>query len=64
MTGQRPDLDLDVPGASGYLVTASDGVLAFTGDIRFHGHHPERSARRAAAAAAAERRAGHRKTAS
>jgi ribonuclease J len=43
MTVERFDLDHDVPGASGYLVTTSDGVLAFTGDIRFHGHHPERS---------------------
>ena len=36
-------VDHDVPGASGYLVRTSAGVLAFTGDIRFHGHHPERS---------------------
>jgi ribonuclease J len=43
MTVERFDLDHDVPGASGYRVTTSDGVLAFTGDIRFHGHHPERS---------------------
>ena len=43
MTVERLDVDHDVPGASGYLVTTSDGVLAFTGDIRFHGHHPERS---------------------
>jgi ribonuclease J len=40
---ERLDVDHDVPGASGYRVTTSDGVLAFTGDIRFHGHHPERS---------------------
>ena len=51
MTVQRLDLDHDVPGASGYLVTTSDGVLAFTGDIRFHGHHPERSWAFAAAVA-------------
>jgi ribonuclease J len=43
MTVRRFDLDHDVPGASGYLVTTGDGVLAFTGDIRFHGHHPGRS---------------------
>ena len=36
-------VDHDVPGASGYLVRTSAGTLAFTGDIRFHGHHPERS---------------------
>jgi ribonuclease J len=40
---QRLDVDHDVPGASGYQVTTTSGVLAFTGDIRFHGHHPERS---------------------
>ena len=43
MTVERFDVDHDVPGASGYRVTTSDGVVAFTGDIRFHGHHPERS---------------------
>jgi ribonuclease J len=36
-------VDHDVPGASGYLVHTADGTLAFTGDIRFHGRHPERS---------------------
>ena len=36
-------VDHDVPGASGYLVRTSAGSLAFTGDIRFHGHHPQRS---------------------
>ncbi len=34
-------VDHDVPGASGYLVRTSAGTLAFTGDIRFHGRHPE-----------------------
>ncbi len=43
MTVERFDVDHDVPGASGYRVTTSDGVLVYTGDIRFHGHHPERS---------------------
>jgi len=43
MTIERFDVDHDVPGASGYRVTTSSGVLAFTGDIRFHGHHPDRS---------------------
>ena len=43
MRVERFDVDHDVPGASGYRVTTSDGVLAFTGDIRFHGHHPGRS---------------------
>ena len=43
MTVERFDVDHDVPGASGYRVVTSDGVLAFTGDFRFHGYHPERS---------------------
>lgn len=43
--------DHDVPGASGYLVHTGDGVLAFTGDIRFHGRHPERAWRFAERAA-------------
>jgi ribonuclease J len=43
ITVRRIEVDHDVPGASGYLVSTSDGVLAFTGDLRFHGHHPERS---------------------
>ncbi|MFI9274360.1 MBL fold metallo-hydrolase [Kitasatospora sp. NPDC052896] len=36
-------VDHDVPGASGYLVHTSDGVLAFTGDIRFHGRNAQRA---------------------
>jgi ribonuclease J len=40
---ERVPVDHDVPGASGYLVRTGDGTLAFTGDLRFHGHHPERS---------------------
>lgn len=43
MTVERFDVDHDVPGASGYRVTTGDGVLAFTGDFRFHGHRPELS---------------------
>ncbi|HEX3792606.1 MAG TPA: MBL fold metallo-hydrolase [Pseudonocardiaceae bacterium] len=44
-------VDHDVPGASGYLVHTPAGSLAYSGDIRNHGRHPERSwafARRAA----------------
>jgi ribonuclease J len=37
-------VDHDVPGACGFLVRTKDGTLAYTGDIRFHGRHPERSA--------------------
>lgn len=36
-------VDHDVPGACGYLVRTPDGVLGYTGDIRFHGRHPDRS---------------------
>lgn len=39
----RYDVDHDVPGASGYSVETQDGVLAFSGDIRLHGRHPDRS---------------------
>ncbi len=41
----RLDIDHDVVGASGYRVETADGALAFTGDFRFHGRHPERSFR-------------------
>jgi ribonuclease J len=40
---ERIPVDHDVPGASGYLVRTGDGTLAFTGDYRFHGSHPELS---------------------
>ena len=36
-------VDHDVPGACGFLVHTKDGTLAYTGDIRFHGRHPELS---------------------
>jgi ribonuclease J len=36
-------VDHDVPGACGYLVHTPDGTIAYTGDIRFHGRHAERS---------------------
>ncbi|MFD0636871.1 MBL fold metallo-hydrolase [Catenulispora yoronensis] len=54
LTVERITVDHDVPGASGYLVTTSDGVLAFTGDIRFHGRAPERAWRLAELAAGCE----------
>jgi len=37
----RYDVDHDVPGASGYAVHTPDGVLAYSGDLRRHGRHPE-----------------------
>ncbi|WP_194896629.1 MBL fold metallo-hydrolase [Catenulispora pinisilvae] len=54
MTVERITVDHDVPGASAYLVTTSDGVVAFTGDIRFHGRAPERAWRLAERAAGCE----------
>ena len=42
---RRYPVDHDVVGASGYAVKTEDGVVAFTGDIRLHGRHPELSQR-------------------
>jgi ribonuclease J len=39
----RYEVDHDVAGASGYRVDTENGALAFTGDIRLHGRHPEKS---------------------
>ncbi|MGC8489696.1 MAG: MBL fold metallo-hydrolase, partial [Clostridia bacterium] len=39
----RFDVEHDVAGASGYRVETEDGAVAFTGDIRLHGRHPETS---------------------
>ncbi len=50
---RRYDVDHDVIGASGYGVQTADGLLAFTGDIRLHGRHPERSLAFASAVAGA-----------
>jgi ribonuclease J len=52
---ERWRVDHDIPGASGYLVHTDDGVLAYSGDLRLHGRHPELSeafAERARGAAA------------
>ncbi len=40
---RRYDVDHDIIGASGYAVDTRDGLVAFTGDIRLHGRHPEQS---------------------
>ncbi len=45
MSVQRVSVDHDVPGASGFLVSTDDGVLAYSGDVRLHGRHPGRSLR-------------------
>jgi ribonuclease J len=37
-------VDHDLPGASGFLVRTPDLTLAYTGDHRWHGMHPERTA--------------------
>ncbi len=37
----RYRIDHDVPGASGYIVETDQGRVAYTGDIRLHGRHPE-----------------------
>jgi len=34
-------VDHDVPGASGFLITTPTASIAFTGDHRWHGLHPE-----------------------
>lgn len=36
-------VDHDVSGASGLIIQAPDGVIAYSGDIRLHGRHPVRS---------------------
>lgn len=41
---QPMPVDHDLPGANGVLVTTPSGNLAYTGDWRHHGAHPERMA--------------------
>lgn len=38
LTIKRYDVDHSVLGASGYIVQASDRIIAYTGDFRFHGY--------------------------
>ncbi|MGH7919802.1 MAG: MBL fold metallo-hydrolase [Candidatus Dormibacteraceae bacterium] len=47
-------VDHDVPGATGYLITTPDLRLAYTGDHRWHGLHPERTRSFAEAASGCE----------
>ena len=42
---ERYAVDHDVPGASGFLVRTGAGVVAYSGDLRLHGRHPERTLR-------------------
>ncbi|AUW94798.1 MAG: MBL fold metallo-hydrolase [Sulfobacillus thermotolerans] len=39
----RYAVDHDIIGASGYAVETEDGVVAFSGDLRLHGRHPEQT---------------------
>ncbi|MDA8301434.1 MAG: MBL fold metallo-hydrolase [Actinomycetota bacterium] len=50
---ERVTVDHDVPGASAYLVHTDEGIVAYSGDIRLHGRHPERTMRFASRAAGA-----------
>ena len=34
-------VDHSLPGASAYIIRTSKGTIAYTGDLRFHGKHPE-----------------------
>lgn len=34
-------VDHDIPGASGILIETPEGRIAYTGDLRLHGFHPE-----------------------
>ncbi len=55
MTVVRHAVDHDVEGASGYSVHTTQGTVAYSGDLRLHGRHPElteRFARRVRGAAA------------
>ena len=45
-------VDHDIPGACALLIETSDGVVAYSGDLRLHGAHPELSRAFASAAAA------------
>jgi len=38
---ERYAVDHDIPGASGFLVHTDAGVVAYSGDLRLHGRHPE-----------------------
>lgn len=37
----RYPIDHDVPGSSAYIVATSAGAIAYTGDLRLHGSHPD-----------------------
>lgn len=37
------EVDHDIPGASGLIIETSSGTIAYSGDVRVHGMHPERT---------------------
>jgi len=47
-------VDHDLPGASGFIITTPEATIAFTGDHRWHGLHPDLTARFAAEARGAD----------
>jgi ribonuclease J len=51
---RRYPVDHDVAGASGYAIETEDGLVAYTGDFRLHGRHPELTWAFAQAVAGAE----------
>lgn len=36
-------VDHDIVGATGFFITTQDGTIAYTGDYRLHGFHPEKT---------------------
>lgn len=44
ITVQVLPIDHDCVGACGFLIRTPDGSICYTGDYRFHGYHPDRTA--------------------
>lgn len=44
ITVQVLPIDHDCVGACGFLIRTPDGTICYTGDYRFHGYHPDRTA--------------------
>nr|WP_317399556.1 MBL fold metallo-hydrolase [uncultured Gemmiger sp.] len=44
ITVQVLPIDHDCVGACGFLIHTPDGSICYTGDYRFHGYHPDRTA--------------------
>ncbi len=43
ITFEAVPVDHDVPGACGFLITTPDGNICYTGDMRLHGFHGDRT---------------------